>query len=117
MNVTGPNVREVFRTRSQIIRYLRDFLQDRDFMEVETPTLISGVGGAAAKPFLTHHQELKMDLSLRIAPELHLKMLTVGGNKSCYPPHHHAAMRLVKNLCWLQRKKAIALPILKDSVD
>ena len=77
--MTSPDVRNVFRTRSQVVRGIRDFLLERDFMEVETPTLISGLGGATARPFETFHHELKLDLCMRIAPELHLKMLTVGG--------------------------------------
>lgn len=75
----NPEIRSIFRTRSKVIQHIRDFLIEKDFLEMETPTLINGVGGASATPFTTRHHELKLDLSLRIAPELHLKMLTVGG--------------------------------------
>ena len=77
--IVNPESREVFRTRSRIISFIREFMQARDFMEVETPMMQVIPGGAAAKPFVTHHNALDMEMYLRIAPELYLKRLTVGG--------------------------------------
>ncbi len=77
--VMNPDVRQVFVTRSKIIRVMREFLEEREFLEVETPTLHTIAGGAAARPFRTHHNALDMDLYLRIALELPLKRLIVGG--------------------------------------
>ncbi|HEY4241618.1 MAG TPA: lysine--tRNA ligase [Kofleriaceae bacterium] len=80
----SPDVRDVFRKRSQIVRGIRAFLDARKFMEVETPMMHSIVGGAAARPFHTHHNALDIDLYMRIAPELHLKRLVVGGFERVY---------------------------------
>jgi lysyl-tRNA synthetase class 2 len=82
--VASPDVTDVFRARSLIVRATRAIMDDRGFLEVETPTLNTLIGGAAAHPFETHHRALDMKLFMRIAPELYLKRLVVGGFERVY---------------------------------
>lgn len=80
----NADVRQIFRTRAAVVRTLREFLDNKGFLEVETPILQPIYGGAAARPFVTHHNQLKQDLYLRISFELYLKRLLVGGFERVY---------------------------------
>lgn len=82
--IINPQVRDTFEKRSAIIREVRNFMDGRGFMEVETPILNTIPGGAAARPFITHHNALDIDMYMRIATELHLKRLIVGGLERVY---------------------------------
>lgn len=82
--IANPGVREIFRTRSEVIKSMRAILDLKGYLEVETPIMQPMAGGASGKPFKTHHEALDMDLYLRIAPELYLKRLLVGGFEKVY---------------------------------
>jgi lysyl-tRNA synthetase class 2 len=82
--IMNEESRAVFKTRSEIIAYIRAFLDAQDYLEVETPMMQTTPGGAIARPFMTHHNALDMDMYLRVAPELNLKRLTVGGFERVY---------------------------------
>jgi lysyl-tRNA synthetase, class II len=82
--ISNPDARKIFETRSRVIQAIRDFLNQRGFLEVETPVLQPEAGGASARPFITHHNALDRDFYLRIALELHLKRLIIGGFDKVY---------------------------------
>lgn len=82
--ISNPEVKDIFMKRSKIVKTLRNYFEENGFLEVETPILQAVAGGAAARPFVTHHNSLNADMFLRVAPELHLKRLIIGGFERVY---------------------------------
>jgi lysyl-tRNA synthetase class 2 len=107
----------VFETRSRIVRYLRAFPRRAGFLEVETPMLQVIPGGAAARPFKTHHNALDLDMYLRIAPELYLKRLTVGGFERVYEINRNFRNEGVSTQHNPRVHHARAVPGLRDYAD
>ncbi|MCC6564021.1 lysine--tRNA ligase [Candidatus Uhrbacteria bacterium] len=122
--LSNPEVRERFRVRSKLVSSLRSFLDERGFLEVETPMLQPIPGGANARPFVTHHNALDVDLYLRIAPELYLKRLVVGGFEKVYEvgrcfrnegidPTHNPEFTMME-LYWAYANKEEFLTMIED---
>ena len=82
--IVHPENREIFKKRARVMKYIRSYLDEQDFLEVETPILSAKAGGANAKPFVTHHNDSDCDMYMRIAPELYLKQLVIGGFDKVY---------------------------------
>src|SRR5205814_435111 len=115
--ITNDQSRAVFAKRFVIVREIRRFLEDRGFVEVETPVLQSVAGGAAAEPFATHHKALGLDLYLRIAPELYLKRLLVGGFNKVFELNRNFRNEGISRKQRRERAKDLGVEILPQLAD
>ena len=109
--ITNEHSRDVFRTRSKIIQGIGDYFLKQSFMQVETPMLQVIPGGATARPFVTHHNALAIDMYLRIAPELYLKRVVVGGFERVFEIN----LNFRKKLIWTSVMRACLHAVARNS--